>query len=33
MKRFYGWRIVWALALATTVSYGVLYYGFGSSGS
>jgi MFS family permease len=29
MKRFYGWRIVWALALATTVSYGVLYYGFG----
>lgn len=28
-RRFYGWRIVWALALSTTVSYGILYYGFG----
>lgn len=29
MKRFYGWNIVWALALTTTVGYGILYYGFG----
>lgn len=28
-RRFYGWRIVWALALTTTISYGILYYGFG----
>lgn len=25
---FYGWRIVWALALTTTLSYGILYYAF-----
>jgi MFS family permease len=25
---FYGWRIVWVLALSTTVAYGVLYYSF-----
>ncbi|MER3445296.1 MAG: MFS transporter, partial [Meiothermus sp.] len=29
VKRFYGWNIVWALALTTTVGYGILYYGFG----
>jgi len=28
MKRFYGWRIAWALAVTQTVSYGVLYYAF-----
>jgi MFS family permease len=28
-RHFYGWRIVWALALTTTISYGILYYGFG----
>ena len=28
MPSFYGWRIVWALALSTTVAYGVLYYSF-----
>ena len=27
-KNFYGWKIVWALALSTTVAYGVLYYAF-----
>ncbi len=26
---FYGWKITWALAITQTVSYGVLYYGFG----
>jgi hypothetical protein len=26
---FYGWRIVGALAITETVSYGVLYYSFG----
>jgi MFS family permease len=25
---FYGWRIVWALAISTTVAYGVLYYSY-----
>ncbi len=25
---FYGWRVVWALAVSTTVAYGVLYYSF-----
>ncbi len=28
MPSFYGWRIVWALAISTTVAYGVLYYSF-----
>jgi MFS family permease len=28
MKRFYGWNMVWAFAVATTVAYGVLYYSF-----
>ena len=27
-KNFYGWKMVWALAVSTTVSYGVLYYAF-----
>ncbi len=26
--RFHGWRMVWALAISTTVAYGVLYYSF-----
>ena len=26
---YYGWKITWALAITQTVSYGVLYYGFG----
>ena len=26
---FYGWKIIWALAITQTVGYGVLYYGFG----
>ena len=26
---YYGWRIVWALAVTQTVGYGVLYYAFG----
>ncbi|NJK43686.1 MAG: MFS transporter, partial [Pleurocapsa sp. SU_196_0] len=25
---FHGWRMVWALAVSTTVAYGVLYYSF-----
>ncbi len=25
---FYGWRMVWVLAISTTVAYGVLYYSF-----
>ncbi len=25
---FYGWKMVWVLALSTTVAYGVLYYAF-----
>jgi MFS family permease len=28
MPNFYGWRIVWAFAISTTVAYGVLYYSF-----
>jgi MFS family permease len=28
VKRFYGWYMVLALALSTTVAYGVLYYSF-----
>ncbi len=28
MPSFYGWRIVWALSVSTTVAYGVLYYSF-----
>jgi MFS family permease len=28
VKRFYGWYMVFALALSTTVAYGVLYYSF-----
>ena len=28
MPSFYGWRIVWALAISNTVAYGVLYYSF-----
>jgi cyanate permease len=28
MPSFYGWRIVWAFAVGTTVAYGVLYYSF-----
>ena len=27
-KNFYGWKMVWALAVSTTVAYGVLYYAF-----
>ncbi len=27
-KNFYGWKMVWALAISTTVAYGVLYYAF-----
>ncbi|UCH26496.1 MAG: MFS transporter [Trueperaceae bacterium] len=27
-RRFYGWRITWALAVTQTVGYGVLYYAF-----
>ena len=27
-KQFYGWKMVWALAISTTVAYGVLYYAF-----
>lgn len=27
-KGFHGWRMVWVLALSTTVGYGVLYYAF-----
>jgi MFS family permease len=27
-KDFYGWKMVWALAISTTVAYGVLYYAF-----
>jgi cyanate permease len=26
--QFYGWRIVWAVAISTTVAYGVLYYSY-----
>lgn len=26
---YYGWKITWALAITQTVSYGILYYGFG----
>lgn len=28
MTRYYGWRIVWALAVTQTVGFGVLYYAF-----
>ncbi len=28
-KLYYGWKITWALAITLTVSYGILYYGFG----
>jgi MFS family permease len=28
VKRFYGWNMVWAFAVSTTVAYGVLYYSF-----
>lgn len=28
-RPYYGWTITWALALTTTVSYGVLYYAYG----
>lgn len=27
-KIYYGWYIVWALAITETVSYGVIYYAF-----
>jgi MFS family permease len=27
-QNFYGWKMVWALAISTTVAYGVLYYAF-----
>ena len=27
-KNFHGWKMVWALAISTTVAYGVLYYAF-----
>jgi MFS family permease len=26
--RYYGWTIIWALAVTETVSWGILYYGF-----
>ncbi len=28
MPKFYGWQMVWVLALSTTIAYGVLYYSF-----
>ena len=28
MTRYYGWRMVWALAVTQTVGFGVLYYAF-----
>ncbi len=28
MKRFYGWNMIWAFAVSTTVAYGVLFYSF-----
>ena len=27
-RRFYGWRITWALAVTQTIGYGVIYYTF-----
>ncbi len=27
-RPFHGWRMVWAMALSTTVAYGVLYYSY-----
>ena len=29
MKRYYGWRVAWALAITQTVGFGVLFYSFG----
>ncbi len=29
MRRYYGWRVAWTLAITQTVGYGVLFYAFG----